>query len=213
VLQNDAMSDRLQRLEDVLDIQNLVSRYEYFHTADMDDERISLFASKTPGVKLEIANWGIYEGIEGVKRFYLGARRSLIKDRTGHMHMHATTTPVIEVARDGKTAKGVWIAPGHDTSPMSGATWSWAKYGIDFVKEDGKWKFWHYHAYGIFKAPYYKSWVDVEDEHALPPIPDELKADRPSPYHWMYSKTRKTENIPEPPRPYDTWDDSMSYIK
>ena len=33
----------------------------------------------------------------------------------GGMMMHAMDTAVIEVAKDGKTAKGVWLSPGHES--------------------------------------------------------------------------------------------------
>jgi hypothetical protein len=54
------------------------------------------------------------------------------------MIMHTLTTPIIEVAGDGKTAKGMWYSPGQvtevgqDGKPM--AMWMWEKYGADFER-------------------------------------------------------------------------------
>ena len=132
------------------------------------------------------------------------------------MHMDTMSTPVIEVAGDGKTAKGVWISPGHETGTVKGklkAHWAWLKYGADFVREDGKWKFWHLRVFGIFFTPYDKSWV----ESSLPPggavpLPDELKPDRTTTYWTSYSPTGKTELIPAPPDPYETWDEATAYV-
>src|ERR1035438_7351015 len=69
----------------------------------------------------------------------------------GEYVMHTQETPVIEVASDGKTAKGLWYSIGQavrgsvaadgKTSVTTG--WMWEKYGVDFIKEDGKWKIWH----------------------------------------------------------------------
>jgi hypothetical protein len=210
-----SLEKRIQRLEDIHEIQNLMSRYEYFHTADMQEETVELYARKTPGATAEIANWGVYEGIEGIKRLFLGLhRQGGEKALIGSMHMHTLTTPVIEVAADGNTAKGVWISPGHETSAPEGgkpqAMWAWLKYGVDFVKEDGTWKFWHFHVYPIFMTPYEKSWTE-----ALPPvstlpggatIPDAVKPDKPTTYFWQYTTDVKCENAPQPPSPFETWD-------
>ena len=64
---------------------------------------------------------------------------------------------MIEVAGDGKTAKGVWIGIGFvaRTDAQTGEAqcfWEWGKYGVDFIKEDGVWKFWHFHIYRIFRC-------------------------------------------------------------
>ena len=64
------------------------------------------------------------------------------------MFLHPTTTPYIEVAGDGKTAKGVWISPGIITGKVGAtgtlkAIWAWGSMGVDFVKEDGQWRFCH----------------------------------------------------------------------
>jgi len=208
------LEGEIERLKAVHEIQNLMSKYEYYHTADMQEETVELFAKKTPDVSAEIADWGVYEGVEGIKRLFLGVHR-LIPDRTGTMFIHTLTTPVIEVAKDGKTAKAIWLSPGVETTrDKKGrlrAYWAWCKYGVDFIKEDGKWKIWHFHVYPIFMTYYEKSWVEtssrkVEREERGFHIPEHLKPDRPTTYYWEYSPTAKTENIPPPPEPYEKWD-------
>jgi hypothetical protein len=209
------LEERIQRMEDIHQIQNLMSRYEYWHTAGMHEKVLDMYAKKTPGVSVEIANLGIYEGQEGIRRFWIGANMQADQNRVGLMIVHTLTTPVIEVAGDGKTAKAIWISPGHETVPRGGkftALWSWNKYGVDFVKEDGVWRFWHFHLYRMFKSPYDKSWVDIPLV-PNPVLPDELKPDRPPTNNWVYSTTATTENIPAPPEPYDTWDESSAYVK
>jgi len=212
-----SLEERVQRLEDIHEIQNLMGRYEYLHTAGLHEETAELFAKKTPGVRAEIDNWGVYEGAEGIQRLYVGVHKYIEGDRIGQMHMHTLTTPVIEVAGDGKTAKGVWISPGHETAAFFegelNAYWAWCKYGVDFVKEGGKWKIWHLKMYPIFLTPYYKSWVEATVPHSAPPLPDELKSDRPTTYWWTYSPTAVTEYAPAPPEPYETFDEKTAYVK
>jgi len=212
----ESLEKRIQYLEDIHEIQNLAGRYEYLRTVGtMDQEAMELFALKTPGVRSESAGGGVYEGSEGIRKLCLGAHKKLGGDRTGFIAVHTLTTPVIELAKDGKTAKGVWIAPGctarkdGETGKL-GAYWVWAKVGTDFVKEDGKWKIWHYHVYMIFQTPYEKSWIEPSKFPSLN-LPDELKPDRPTTYHKPYSPTGKTELVPVPPEPYETFDEKTAY--
>ncbi|MDB9822329.1 nuclear transport factor 2 family protein [Deltaproteobacteria bacterium] len=208
---NKSLEDRIQRLEDLHEIQNLMSRYEYCHTASKHEETARMFAQKAPDVRAEVNNiWGVYEGQESIWRLYVGVHEhSDGDDRKGRMFMHTLTTPVIEVAGDGKTAKGLWISPGNETKMIDGKLqpyWAWCKYGVDFIKEDGEWKFWHVKVYGIFLCPYDKSWVDAP-VGTFTPKPPELMGDKESEYNWMYSTDAVTEDIPAPPVPYETWDD------
>jgi hypothetical protein len=193
-----------------------MSKYEYLYTAGRHEDVAEMFALKTPGVKAEHVGGGVYEGAESIKRLYVDFPKYREGDRIGIMAAHTLTTPIIEVAGDGRTAKAMWLSPGFGTTKNEGkleANWNWGKYGVDFVKEDGKWKIWHLHMYGIFCTPYEKSWVDGSGEPSFPPFPDELKADRPSAYHRPYGPTTVTEYVPPVPEPYETWDEATAYVK
>jgi SnoaL-like domain len=221
-----AQNHEIQRLMDAHQIQQLMSRYEYLHTAGMNQESADLFATKTPGVKVEIAHLGIYDGSEGIYRFFVGAGGYHGK-QTGILILHALTTPVIEVAGDGKTAQGVWLSPGVESAPNAAekggimSYWAWIKYGADFVKEDGQWKFWHFHVYRIFESPYNKSWSDpstpadwkAQRAKMIQSMPAAVRPDRPNNYEWLYGPKETIENIPAPPQPYQTWDESRAYVK
>jgi hypothetical protein len=64
----------------------------------------------------------------------------------GWQKMHTNTTPNIQIAGDGKTAKGSWESPGYITEFGGGsfmASWMWERYFVDFIKEDGQWRIWH----------------------------------------------------------------------
>ena len=50
----------------------------------------------------------------------------------GELIMHSLTTPIIEVAVDGNTAKGTWYSPGQVTQ-FGGGNWIWERYGVDFA--------------------------------------------------------------------------------
>ncbi len=209
-----SLEERIERLEAAHQIQNLMSRYAYLHTAGRHDEIVALYAQKTPGVRIDLLDWGVYEGTEGIRRL-ARVYKFLERERIGELHMRTFTTTVIEVAGDGKTAKGLWIAPGLETVPLGGgkgqAFWAWVKFAVDFVKEDGEWKFWHVNVYGIFMTPYEKSWAETTPAPTPSMQQDELKPDRPSTHRWAYSPTGKQELVPAPPEPYETFDEKTAY--
>jgi hypothetical protein len=215
------LTSRIERIEAVHEIQNIMGRYSYWHTANMHRECVDLFALKTPGVRAEMM-WGVYEGPEGIERLYPGWHMWMGEEANkGQMHMHTLTTPVIEVAADLQTAKAVWISPGHETmgpgeSPGGNghAAWAWCKYACDFVREDGQWKIWHLHVYGIFFTPYEQPWTDTSNAETVldpPGTPAELGPDRPPTTRWMHSPDSVYVNEPAPPAPYDSFDDSKAF--
>jgi hypothetical protein len=46
------MQHQNERLKAVVEIQNVMGRYEYFHTADMQEETVALWARKAPNIVL-----------------------------------------------------------------------------------------------------------------------------------------------------------------
>jgi hypothetical protein len=213
-----SLEARIERLEAVHEIQNVMGRYSYYHSAGMQEETIALWAEKTPGIRIDVPSFGYYEGYKGVRRCYVGAHNYHEGDRIGQMHMHTLTTPVIEIAGDGKTAKGVWISPGQETTVVDGkaqAYWAWLKYGADFVKEDGAWKLWHMRVFGIFFTPYEKSWTEANrsGEGGGMKLPDEFKPDKVTNYWTQYTPDKAPVLVPVPPQPYETWDEATAYVE
>lgn len=214
---NNSLETRLARIEAYQLIQNVMGRYAYYHTANMHRECMDLFALDTPGVSAEMM-WGVYEGREGLERLYPGFHHWVDGDGVGKMHQHALTTPVIEVSADGQTAKAAWVSPGHETMSFTPgaeneAAWAWMKYGCDFIVENGEWKIWHLHCYGIFMAPYSKSWVEVAtDVMPAPDMPAEYLPDKPPTSGWIYSPDKLyPKNEPEVPMPFEKWDPAKAY--
>jgi hypothetical protein len=137
-------------------IQNLMGRYSHLGELRGEGTLMELFAMKTEGV-----SWRTPTGPSGIKdmmgRFNKPGEEApgLVP---GQLHMHSMLTPVIEIAADGKTAKGVWdsFGPNIQTGNEVG-NWLWTKYGVDFIKEEGVWKIWHLQVYAMFNTPYDKS--------------------------------------------------------
>ena len=218
---NESLEARIQRLEDIHELQQLLGRYEYLHTANRHDDVVPMFATTVP-VKIEIPTWGIWEGEGAAYRCFHGFHNWLGVEANGpegEMMQHTLATPVIEIAGDGKTAKGVWMSPGHEAHNIGGsmvAIWCWGTYGEDFIKEDGVWKIRNHHVYLNIYTLFDMPWTADEPFRpagVLPPgFPDEWRPDRPNSYTWMYSKDAITELAPAPPEPHATYDPATDYI-
>lgn len=157
-----------------IEVQNVFSKHCYYHEAGMHRAEMEAIWVKKDGEFAKTAKWqqpmGINEGYEAIWQFYVlnkekNSAETLEKISKiypeienkpenlgigGEWASHTQSTPIIEVAGDGKTAKGIWESPGlHMTAQIADGKvtkqggWFWEKYAADFVKEDGKWKIWH----------------------------------------------------------------------
>jgi hypothetical protein len=205
----ESLQHKNERLQAINEIQNLVGKYEVLHDPKTIHRSWELFALKQPDVSVEIAMWGVFVGAESIKKLYEEGHGEPV---AGTMFEHDLTTPIIEVAEDCQTAKGLWFSPGHETplgedgKPV--AKWSWGKFGADFIKEDGEWKIWHYHWYDTFMCPFDKSWVDTPQPAIGVTSETEagFKPDKPTTTRSTYFPTKMREPMPWYPEPYKTWD-------
>ena len=197
----------IERLQAVQDCRNLMGKYIYYHVAMRHKDYVELW-SKREDSCLELC-FNIYDAWESVRRCYVEAHgeRSnpgMDEEMKGAMHLHDLDSEVVVVADDGKTARGCWTSPGHETRG-AGVTWCWGRYIVDFIKEDGVWKIWHMRLFPYFNVPHEDGWVKAAT-HERVGLGD---ADRPSSAdHWLYKPTEIIPpNHPEPPLPYKTYDD------
>jgi hypothetical protein len=213
-----------ERLKGFIEVANLMGGYRYWHTGLRNAEIGKMWAKHTPGVRAELANSGVYEG-ERVGILWNNWKNGMEPGMSG-AEILPIASPVIEVAKDGKTAKGIWTALGINTvaeAKVKAATWSIEEYACDFVKEDGIWKFWRMRLYFVMRSDYYKSWLDQDntkfifDNSKLPP---EQKADRPSTIpikEQMFLAGRvplcaMAAYEPPAPEPYETYEESMAVV-
>ncbi len=208
----------IQRLKDIQEIQNRMSRYSYLHEVGriLDD----FYAMKTPGASSEVACAGVFVD-ESFRKNFTPGRIDEAAAAEGGLFTHFLTTPVIEVAGDGKTAKGVWMSPGFETgikdpeTQKPTACFVYTKYGCDFVKEDGVWKMWHYHVYRVFMTPwnipFTEEWEKNVMEKKFGKFGADMKPDLPTTVDNPYSVDTKRELAPMPPEPYETFSETFSY--
>jgi hypothetical protein len=156
---------------DGVEIQNAMAMHQLLGApgGDHDLELATIWAQKTPGVTFA-HNVGIVTGIEAIRKYYgtgkgytndpkkeqTATPQGMMQAGAGNISFRTLTTPIIHIAGDGKTAKAYWYTPGFQANIQNGqgnAIWSYEKYAIDFVKEDGAWKIWHFHVYNDWEIP------------------------------------------------------------
>lgn len=244
-IENKKQQHEIERLHDINKIQNLMSNVSYLFEVGMHEERMKYIAKKTPGVTVEWGARGVFEGYENARKTIVdhemnfermhaeGMRKTypdldMSNPRTGMIESWLVGTPMIEVAGDGKTAKGVWVAlmavaktREEGGPPHGGGVW-W-KAGIDFVKEDGEWKIWHYTMNPLLGgvlpdwagmaltmppiAPPGSPWKNPHQGNQAWPSPDK-------PVTEMYNPYRKTfipKLLPKLPESYETFEETFSY--
>lgn len=128
---------RLARLEDVEAIKNL--KHQYAHCCSDPGYDPDGFASLfVDDAVWESDAFGTYDGREAIHSFIANLREELL------WALHYMVNPVIDVADDGLSARGMWVllepatmtsSDGPDAVLMTG------NYSDDFVKVGGEWKF------------------------------------------------------------------------
>lgn len=205
------MKQELDQLRDVNEIQKLMARYEVVHTPlTMWRSPIDCFALTMPDVSVEVSDWGVWRGAEAVTYLF----GTVMKEYPiGTIFIHTLATPCIVVAKDGKTAKGIWQSPGYETQVDSEHVphgyWCWGSISADFIKENGVWKIWHYKWWRTFRCSYYKCWTDdwANIMTGAPKVHN-FKTEPCTFFHPYDTKTAR-EPFPCDPKPYDTYEGTM----
>lgn len=241
-----------------LQVQNTMSRHAYYHAAGMNLEEVTHLWVSENGQHAKSATFAspmwVMAGIEVIKGAYgkvnqenrekalktlqaVAPELEFTEANLGAGHewaMHTNTTPIIEVAGDGKTAKGAWYSPGMglmakivgDDAQVN-SVFFWEKYAGDFVLEDGKWKIWHLQMAYDFTPGLPKEMVErfelikgerdiAEDTGPMQQagerdggLPPGFK--KPTYSYPIFSPTRPGLIYPRLPEPYYTFSETFSY--
>jgi len=192
----EELQARIQRLEDIKEIERLQKIYGYYQDYGEWQKIVDLFTDNDPSV--EEADRGVYKGKEGVRRYYIDLLGQGMKKprRPGILSILFQLQGVVTVNPDGKTAKGRWYGFGMEAKPIASLhegelrqTWINGIYENDYVKEDGKWKIKNLHFYLTFRTPYEDGWLKTPvvgqngpDPNIPPDAPTTVYAPYPSPY-------------------------------
>lgn len=133
----------------------------------------------------------------------------------GYRVHNVISSPVVEIAGDGQTAQGIWMAHTFmsqmDSDGSASPSFGLAKYGDEFYQENGTWKMWHRRDYVDSMLPC--NMLDtLPFENNVPLFQEGVKtiAQMGDMIYKPYSCTYREPKIPQP---YDTWDPAQSYIQ
>jgi hypothetical protein len=230
----------LQRALAYGEIQNAMAAHTYCYEAQKQYYEIENYWSKRDDIA-----YGLNKGREATINYYCKtndtAHKAKLKrmselfpdevknvkenEGVGDMVIHLATTPYIEVAGDCKTAKGIWYEPSVnveiDQNGEPVPVTIWEKDEVDFFREDGHWKIWHFTQWVQFAAPLNKSMVDGSWKLNRPffsPQPTKgqqaQEQKNPAQERDERDKTYSTKRVagwaPDLPQQYNTWEDLTS---
>lgn len=205
----NALQAQLQQLRHEADlvadasaIKRLQRAYGYYHDQKMWDAMADLFAEDGT---IEMSQDGVYVGQKRVRQ-YLNALGGGAGLKEGQLNDHLNLQPVINVADDGKTAKGRWRAVLMTGELGKRATIGEGTFENEYVKQNGVWKISKLHWYQTFMVPYAGGWAKNADTTKGVFVSKTLPPDRPPtekygvwpdvyvpPFHYEATPPRKAD--------------------
>lgn len=229
------------RFEDQRAIKNLMGKYANLVILNREGEILERFWSNNETDLYLGFNDGAYEGREAIDAYYkatverttlvgkllqkrfpeeLGDKSDEELYGVGPFKVRPLASPVIEVASDGATAKGLWYCQGaYNEVEAAGpvAYWTWGYFAVDFVKEGDDWKIWHLLYVNDVDSVCGQSWAKPVTPYPELPEFAPLKDFKLPEYtvkktnRELYSPTRPLTLCPQIPEAYDTFADTFSY--
>jgi hypothetical protein len=238
----EQMGRLLERQQSRNEIMNLMGRYQYYHTGgQMDRIGRELFAWWLPDARCEYGPLGVFGAEKSLQFFdamtanFTGGTGACLP---GLLEIHEITTPVVEVAEDNQTAKGMWMSTGailmlHDEGAEDGRSFTWdaGKYAVDFIRTDKGWRVWHLHVCDLWRADFdqdpvaaaqpmeqgtTQEMIDDWNRRAaagetVMPHGMPVIPDAPTTFHYAYASDSSAPRQPEPPVPYKTFSETFPY--
>ena len=241
-MKNFSSQELLSRWEELREIKNLMGRLSHDYVLKAVGPMYETYWSTRPDVCLGI-NEGWFDGPQSVAAYYANQNDRIelesrliqaafpeeLGDKTaeevhgvGMIDYKPVDTPVLELAEDGQTAKGLWTIRGSHSILSKGgpiAYWEWGWFAVDFILEEGEWKIWHMQYLQDVCRPCGYAWTGPEKtyrerpEYAQADAWKALEPDIPCVLHERYRADRSPSLPPRMPEPYETFSATFTYGK
>ena len=195
-----AYRERVERLEDADQIENLQAYFGYFFDKGLWDDAADCFSA---GASFEYGQRGVYIGKERIRRALLLFAPDGLEN--GYLNNHMMLQPIITVAPDGRTALARWQGMVMLSEPGANGVWGIGQYENAYVKERGVWKISKLHFYvqamGDYDLGFSRAPLRMEGPSALfPPDrpPTEVYRAFPSGYTPPFSFVHPVTGEPLP---------------
>lgn len=149
-----SLGKRLQRLNDINDIERLQHVYGYYLDKQQWDDLAALSADDA---SIEIAQRGVYTGRKRVRdNLNLYGEPGV---HYGVLHNHIQLQAVVHIADDGRTAHARARALSMLGTYGRAGIWGGSIYENEYVKENGVWKFKIDHLFTTMFSTYDEGWA------------------------------------------------------
>ena len=210
---NYSDDELIRRVWDVEEIKKLVYKRGVYIANDWRERELDELWVREPEHQASAAfgkNIGWYVGMDKIRAWYVKTHGA------GYMAFHPASTGLVELAGDGRTAKGLFYSIANETESNGDGTakalWMPEKLGFDFIKEDDEWKIWHVVAAVDLVA---EAGTDYSDQDPYPNYesdPVMLEFGEPTVRELIHDGTFNWwDDYPAMPEPYESWSDDISY--
>lgn len=250
-MSNLTLSQRIQRANAAVECEKVMAKHCYYHAGGVHREEYYEFWTKREDctwahnfgqmgdrfqyyenyvLNQERDTWGVFKSLWDV---YPEVKKVTDYRALTEEAMHFLTTPIIEVADDGQSAKGLWYTPGCIFSTLNPqqaleGSWIWERYGADFILEDGEWKYLNLRVCCDVAGPMdCAPWAGEGSGGGFGPPPGDdgeegdgpppggpgggMTLKIPGPLHNNWSETQVPQTSPGIPEPYSTLSETFVY--
>lgn len=226
--------------EDRRAVQNLMGIFSGHYLYKQEKDIVPDLFSRREDICLAV-NEGYYSGRDAVTGYYEALhQKNLLTTRLimakypekfagktaeeaygcGLINYKPLDTPVVEIAGDRETARGIWTCRNsYSDLRASGAVafYEWGWVAADFVREEDSWKIWHLQ---ILDDVHVQAGLQYDQrEEPYPPVEgfaeiETFKMPEPNvkrTLRALYSTDRPRTCAPAVPEPYQTFDPANSY--
>jgi hypothetical protein len=155
-----ALRAEAERVSDAEAVKKLQRAYGYYLDKGYWGEAAALF---TDDATLEVGVDGVYAGRARIRERLMreGGGNPGPGLPYGEIYHRMQLQPVVDVAADGRTAKGRWREIALLGHYRHDAEWATGIYENEYVKQNGVWKIARLHYYPNFLAPYAEGWAKL----------------------------------------------------
>lgn len=200
-------AEKLQRIIDREEIEQIIGKREYRRTGGMPEQELNELWVMQPENRKTASfgsTWGFYTGFDHVTNYYA-------KQPIPAYYGAQLIAPSIQVAGDGKTAKGLWYSIALFIEEGV-SKWLSQKIGIDFIREPEGWKIWHVTEVYDSCFPAGTDHGDTKDIYEPGEDPLEIRFGEPDIQVLTHERILCwADDYPWMPEPYETFADELSY--
>ena len=114
--------ETMKRVWDVEEIKDLMSRRAVYSANEERERELKELWVNQPDHMATASfgrNYGYYVGMDAIRSYYVDSHQTRIDalSGTGYMECHTVTSPYVELAGDGNSARGLWYSIGQETYP------------------------------------------------------------------------------------------------